>query len=94
MIKRTMQLKEMWLYFWYRNYYDMFQFRNHTTETGNSKNKYSYEEFKTNTGITVEEYDSNVDLYKDMKYKDVVEYLKNNKPNDSDNKNTDKNIHN
>lgn len=60
--------------YWFKNYYYVKQIREKTTELG-SKKRFSYEQFIEMTGITVDEYDANVDLYADMKYEDIKAYL-------------------
>ena len=62
------------LYTW--NHYTLAQMRSITTENGTNK-KFSYDEFYDVVGITVEEYDANVDYFKNMKYEDMQEYLSN-----------------
>ena len=70
--------KKMWLKFWYIGYYNMAKLRGYTTETGNDKNRYSYDEFLEHTGITVTYYDANVDVFKDMNRDAVQEWIKEN----------------
>lgn len=66
--------KEQLKKYWTRGYYTVAQMRSVTTCNGTSK-KFSYDEFYEVIGITVAEYDNNVDVYKDMKYKDIQAYL-------------------
>ena len=66
------------LYTW--GHYTIAQMRMMTCENGTNK-KFSYDEFYNVVGITVEEYDNNVDIYKDMRYEDVKEYLSNKNTN-------------
>lgn len=61
--------------YWFMNRYEMKDIRRFTYEVGNNTTKYSYEEFYEMTGITVEEYDANVQLYSVMRYEDIKAYL-------------------
>lgn len=61
--------------YWFMNRYEMKDIRRFTYKVGNNTTKYSYEEFFEMTGITVEEYDSNVELYSVMRYEDIKAYL-------------------
>ena len=56
------------------NLYTLAQMRSISTPTGTNR-AFTYEEFAWVVGITIEEYDANVDFYKDMRYEDINLYL-------------------
>ena len=70
-------MKEKIKVYWYMNKYKLLSIRRFTYEIANNTTKFSYEEFYEMSGITVEEYDRNVELYQNMKYEDIKEYLSN-----------------
>ena len=67
--------------FWKKNYYTLAQMRSITDEVPANKRRFNYAQFEYLVGITVEEYDNNVELYKNMKYEDIKEYLSNKNSN-------------
>lgn len=68
-----MTLKEIYKIGWERDAYTCSNLRGKTTESGNNNTRFSYSEFKEMSGITVNEYDSDIEKYQDMRYSDFVE---------------------
>lgn len=67
-----MSLKDIYKDGWKSNFYKASNLRGKTTENGNTTNRFSYDEFKQMTGITVNEYDLNKEKYKDYTYSDFI----------------------
>lgn len=70
-------MKEKIKVYWYMNRYKLLSIRRFTYEIANNTTKFSYDEFYEMSGITVEEYDDNVELYQNMRYEDIKAYLSN-----------------
>lgn len=70
-------MKEKIKVYWYMNRYKLLSIRRFTYEIANNTTKFSYDEFYEMSGIIVEEYDNNVELYQNMKYEDIKAYLSN-----------------
>ena len=70
-------MKNLCTRMYYKNYYTLAQMRNVTNENGGTK-MYSYVEFREIIGISVQYYDDNVELFKDMKYLDIKAWLEDN----------------
>lgn len=73
-------LKDLVARYWKKGFYTMAKMRSWTQEIPTDK-RYSYDEFYEHTGVTVEDYDANVDIYKDMNYPEVTAYLAEQKMN-------------
>ena len=65
-------IKNLFLHYWKKGKYTVAQVRSVTREVGTTK-KFSYEEFYSLTGITVEEYDENVEKYENLVCSDLIE---------------------
>ena len=65
-------IKNLFLHYWKKDKYTVAQVRSVTKEVGTTK-KFSYEEFYSLTGITVEEYDANVEKYENLVCSDLIE---------------------
>ena len=65
-------IKKLFLHYWKKDKYTVAQVRSVTREVGTTK-KFSYEEFYSLTGITVEEYDANVEKYENLVCSDLIE---------------------
>ena len=68
-------MKEKIKVYWYMNRYKLLSIRRFTYKIANNTTKFSYDEFYEMSGITVEEYDANIELYQNMKYEDIKAYL-------------------
>lgn len=64
-------IKNIFIHYWKKDMYTMSQIRSVTREAATSK-KFNYNEFYENTGVTVEEYDANMDKFKDMVCSDLI----------------------
>lgn len=70
-------MKEKIKVYWYMNRYELFKIRKYVYKIANNTTKFSYDEFYEMSGITVEEYDANIELYQNMRYEDIKAYLSN-----------------
>lgn len=70
-------MKEKIRIYWYMNRYELFKIRKYVYKIANNTTKFSYDEFYEMSGITVEEYDVNIELYQNMRYEDIKAYLSN-----------------